>query len=286
MLNDSGLAVLAAARSLSFTVSMKLILPIDPFQLTQEFGVNAADYARFGLKGHNGWDIRTIYPDTPNGKRSILAPQDIAFYRQGNEGNDGFGLYFEVITYTSKGMWKHTFAHCDHIDVFIKRNQGEVMAVSDNTGNSTAPHLHWTVKRLKPDGTVKDYSNGYFGAVNPQEYIDEVRADIINSPQIPMANLPAELQKYSLNWKQIAVDKGFDVNDSKIPEFVEYVNTDKIMADKVAKALKGQNDAIVSVGLDPQDLLGSLNKKLADERAKCQDTEAEQLRTLLRRFIL
>lgn len=172
----------------------KVVLPIDPFQLTQEFGVNAEAYKRFGLKGHNGWDIRTIYSDTPKGRRYILAPQDVTFLKQGNEGNDGFGLYFEVITRTSKTIWKHTFAHCHSIEGFTTKPQGDHMAISDSTGNSTASHLHWTVKRLNPDSSVRDYNNGYFGAVNPQEYINEVRADITNSPQ-PMPTIDTEMQK-------------------------------------------------------------------------------------------
>lgn len=160
---------------------MKLVLPIDPFNLTQGFGENPQAYAQFGLKGHNGWDIKTKYSDTPDGKRSILAPQDADFYKKGDEGTKGFGRYIEILTTTSKTKWKHTFAHCDSVDNFVNRKQGEKIAISDNTGNSTGAHLHWTVKRMNSDGTVKDYNNGYFGAVNPQEYVDEVRADINNS---------------------------------------------------------------------------------------------------------
>jgi hypothetical protein len=169
---------------------MKVVLPIDPFILTQAFGVNPQNYAQFGLKGHNGWDIKTKYSDTPTGKRPILATQPVFFYRKGSDPK-GYGIFFEVITKTSKSTWKHTFGHCDSIDNFQTRNQGEKMAISDNTGNSTAAHLHWTVKRItvNADGshTVINYNNGYFGAVNPQEYIDEVKATP-DGPQPPMDN--------------------------------------------------------------------------------------------------
>ena len=58
------------------------------------------------------------------------------------------------------------------------KNEGESMAISDNTGFSTGSHLHLTTKRIKMvrgKVVVLDHGNGYFGAVNPQEFFDEVR---------------------------------------------------------------------------------------------------------------
>jgi hypothetical protein len=152
--------------------------PIEPFYITQGFGVNPQNYAQFGLKGHNGWDIRTKYDDSPLGKRNILASWLMEFYRQGNEGTKGYGKFFEVVV-KMKRTWKLTYAHCDSIQTFKTKKEKQTMAVSDNTGNSTGSHLHLTVKRIKinTDGshTVLNYSNGYFGAVNPQEFFDELR---------------------------------------------------------------------------------------------------------------
>lgn len=154
-----------------------IVRPIEPFQLTQLFGVNPKDYARFGLKGHNGWDINTIYPDTPKGHRYILSPWTSKFFKKGNEGKDGFGLYFETIIQLYN-TYKLTFAHCLSIETFTESKEGEHMAISDSTGNSTGPHLHLTVKRGKLNGSVftsDNYNNGYFGAINPQEFFDELR---------------------------------------------------------------------------------------------------------------
>jgi len=36
---------------------------IEPFELNHGFGENPANYVRFGLKGHNGWDLKTKFPD-------------------------------------------------------------------------------------------------------------------------------------------------------------------------------------------------------------------------------
>ncbi|HCE31001.1 MAG: hypothetical protein UT54_C0003G0025 [Candidatus Daviesbacteria bacterium GW2011_GWB1_39_5] len=154
-----------------------IIRSIEPFELTQGFGDNPQAYARFGLKGHNGWDLRTQYPDTPKGFRNILTSWLSKFYTQGNEGNDGFGLYFEVIVQLYN-TYKLTYAHCNSIENFQTKNEGEAMGISDNTGNSTGSHLHLTVKRgsLQNGKFISDnYNNGYFGAIEPQEFYDELR---------------------------------------------------------------------------------------------------------------
>ena len=154
-----------------------IVRPIEPFELTQGFGGNASAYARFGLKGHNGWDLKTKFPDTPQGFRYILSSWSSKFYAQGNEGNDGFGLYFEVIVQLYN-TYKLTYAHCKSIENFEHKSEGDAMAISDNTGNSTGSHLHLTVKRGQVQSgkfVSDDYNNGYFGAINPQIFFDELR---------------------------------------------------------------------------------------------------------------
>lgn len=171
-----------------------IVRPIEPFELTQLFGVNPADYAKFGLAGHNGWDFRTKWPDTPKGQRYILASWLSQFYGKGNEGTGGYGLYFETII-KLQNTYKLTFAHCLSIEAFIQRNEGEHMAISDNTGNSTGSHLHLTVKRgnLVGGKFINDnQNNGYFGAINPQEFFDELRK-IKNTAAVKMIGSDAIL---------------------------------------------------------------------------------------------
>lgn len=154
-----------------------IVRPIEPFELTQGFGENPASYAKFGLAGHNGWDFRTKFPDTPEGRRYILASWLMEFYRQGTDPT-GYGLFFETVV-RLKSIWKLTFGHCHSIEQFTTKNEGDHMAISDNTGNSTGSHLHLTCKRIKIENgvhVVQNYNNGYFGAVNPQEFFDELRA--------------------------------------------------------------------------------------------------------------
>jgi len=155
-----------------------IIRPIEPFQLTQGFGGNYEAYKQFGLAGHNGWDLKTKVLDTPKGQRSILSSWLCRHYKTADQGSKGFGKYFEVIVQLNN-TWKLTYAHCLSIEAFTTKHEGEPMAISDNTGNSTGAHLHLTVKK----GTLitgvfqhDNPNNGYFGAVNPQLFFDELRA--------------------------------------------------------------------------------------------------------------
>ena len=68
------------------------------------------------------------------------------------------------------------------------------------------------------------------------------RAIEINST--PMNPLPTELQKYRIDWKEIAVNKGLDVNSAM---FVDYRNIDKILSDKVKSATEAKDREIQSL---------------------------------------
>ena len=162
-----------------------IVRPIEPFELTQGFGVNPDLYKRFGLKGHNGWDLKTKFNDTPKGFRYILSSWKSTLYIQGNQGNDGYGKYFDVIV-SLNNTYKLTYAHCLTIYPFSIKQEGEVIAISDNTGNSTGSHLHLTVKRgkLTNGKFVSDNNNNdYFGAINPQEFFDELRNFKLGKPK-------------------------------------------------------------------------------------------------------
>lgn len=191
---------------------------IEPFNLTQGFGDNPAAYKKFGLAGHNGWDHRTkvteditlangrVVKATPNGKRDLIATWFLNLYKIGFDP-DGYGTYFEVLVQLYS-TWKITYGHCTSVHSWQVRSEGDAMATSGSTGNSTGDHVHETVKRIKiVNGTheVQNYNNGYFGAVNPQEFYNELRKWKIEKGTTPS---PVPVEGGSMDMYQ-----GFDLDN-------------------------------------------------------------------------
>lgn len=132
------------------------------FPLTQDFGnkffkiVNGVKidvYAQYGLKGHNGLDY-----GLPTGTL-IVAPHNGKVIETGDEGNIGYGKYIKVEN-SKEGS---VLAHLKEFRVVVGQNvdEGQAIALSDNTGNSTGPHLHWGYY-LFP----RNRQNGYAGFID------------------------------------------------------------------------------------------------------------------------
>lgn len=268
-----------------YAFGMGVIYPIQPKELTQGFGENPAAYARFGLKGHNGWDFKTKFSDTPLGKRYIFASHLSKFYTKGNQGNDGFGLYFDVLVQL-KSLWKLTYAHCASIETFTEKKPGEQMAISDNTGNSTGAHLHLTTKKGKLVNGVfqaDNNDNGYFGAVDPQLFFTELDQFTNSQPTAPMDTKKAvQFDRILIFLKQ----EGITPTDAS----EQYVDADKlvnvikqIVADlKSNKTRAGRFDqvcnwlfgSIDSNGVTPDQIKGEVQKRIAAAQAPTIDESA------------
>lgn len=122
------------------------------FVLTQKFGENPADYAQFGLKGHNGLDY-----GLPTGTQ-VIAPHGGIVIEAQNDPT-GYGNYIKIENIKEGSVLAHlqTF----QVKVGDQVSEGQPIALSNNTGNSTGPHLHWGYF-TKP----RDRSNGYAGFID------------------------------------------------------------------------------------------------------------------------
>lgn len=140
---------------------IKFIWPIDKVTITQRFGERPEYYKKYGMRGHNGLDLRTKYIDSPLGKRYLIAPADGVITAVILTPGSGYGNHIDI---TFKDGSKMTFGHLKKSYVYKGQvvKQAQLLALTNNTGDSSAAHLHLTYKPKNPD--VK---NGYFGAIDP-----------------------------------------------------------------------------------------------------------------------
>lgn len=138
------------------------------FPITQVFGVNAQDYAKFGLKGHNGIDY-----GTPTGT-PILAPHDGKVIEAAFD-QYGYGMYVKIESDKEGSVLAHLKSF--NVNPGDVLTEGTQIGISDNTGNSTGPHLHWGYYRIP-----RDRSNGYNGFIDQAPYLIQAPPSIDYKP--------------------------------------------------------------------------------------------------------
>lgn len=146
---------------------------IGNFRVTQKFGVNPKNYAKFGLKGHNGIDWAT-----PDGTQ-IVATSDgeVIKSRAEKDANDkysGYGEYVELLHWLKEpfDLWdKKVYGFATLYAHFRKREvqvgdkviRGQLIGFADNTGNSTGNHLHFGFCYVDKNGLKLFRDNGFDG---------------------------------------------------------------------------------------------------------------------------
>ncbi len=132
--------------------TLNFIKPVNGI-ITSPFGWRQAPNAK-ASRGHKGIDIG-VNVGTP-----VKAPADGTAYTRGYDAN-GYGYYMDINHGVINGY--NITTRYGHLSKFVGRNgakvkQGQVIALSGNTGNSTGPHLHF---EIRANGTP----------INPQQYM-------------------------------------------------------------------------------------------------------------------
>jgi hypothetical protein len=113
--------------------------------VTQEFGANPANYAPFGLPGHEGVDIRA-----PHGTKIFAAAGGRVFAVETNPDAHNYGIHCRV---EHDDGYQTIYAHL--LELFVSVGEtvgsGALIGLADNTGNSFGDHLHFGMKHY-PDG--------------------------------------------------------------------------------------------------------------------------------------
>lgn len=142
--------------------------PLDVLRITQIYGVNEANYRKYGLDGHNGTDYGCAV-GTP-----VKAMADGTVAISANEP-DGYG---QVIRIWHPQLDCYSLvAHLSRRDVKVGDtvSLGQTIGLSGNTGNSTGPHLHFEI-RLCNDAGVYAGGNPGMGksTVDPVGFVEGV----------------------------------------------------------------------------------------------------------------
>ncbi len=169
---------------------LKGIGTIPGIYLTQVFGVNPAYYAKYGLKGHNGidWGCPSGTPvlATLDGDLGFAADDQVT-------AGKGYGLNARLFSPYKNNQGasriEMLFGHLEKYSFnagLVK--QGSIIGWTDNTGDSSGPHLHFGI-RLWNDSGIINYGNGYLGWIDPLPFLEgqimENQAKIVKSKTSP-----------------------------------------------------------------------------------------------------
>lgn len=109
--------------------------------INQLFGVNHDFYARFGLPGHEGLDVKA-----PLGSRLFsVAPGQVKVVHT-NPDTHNYGIHVRV---AHADGYETIYGHMQQAQVQVNQNvnAGTLLGLAGSTGNSTGPHLHLTLKK-------------------------------------------------------------------------------------------------------------------------------------------
>lgn len=177
-----------------------LFQPLDNLRKTQSFGENRAcvdiktgkqtitcnglfppkgyKSVYSNMDGHNGTDYGT-YKGQP-----IYSAQDGVVTEYVAEDERGLGLGIQ----TERKHWCQETGKEEYFKIrywhnltnLVKKGDkvsiGQVIALSDSTGYSSGNHLHFEIKPVTKTGSNRLQKNGFLGAVDPEQYMFDIKA--------------------------------------------------------------------------------------------------------------
>lgn len=177
------------------------------YRITQKFGKNPDRYKKFGLLGHNGIDIGLPM------KTQVIAPHGGTVI-EATFDPSGYGNYIKIVNEKEGSVLAHLSSF--QVKVGETVSEGEPVALSGNSGNSTGPHLHWGYFKFP-----RDRKNGYAG------FID----------QLPLIAVPTNDLQKELDACRISRDSHWnDLTIAKLKIIKQQEEIEKLRS-KISKAI-------------------------------------------------
>lgn len=240
--------------------------------LTQDWGnkliINGVDiYGQWGLKGHNGTDWGTATGT------AIIAPHDGKIIECGKDPS-GYGIYVKI----ENSKWGSILAHLREwiVKVGDSVSEGQTVGYSNNTGNSTGPHLHWGLYPIP-----RNKNNGYSGTVDPFQYIgDNMQDDEMVIKKSIFEELVSKSSKYDEFTKigyGSAAEVTFDIQDRN--KSIEHLKADLVAEEGRANTARDTyNDLLALVAKTLSTQQEENQVEVALEKVSDQLDELDDLR--------
>lgn len=155
---------------------MKLIYPLKREKyITQHYGENPEIYSKYkiggvALKGHEGIDLRAEMGT------EVLACDEGFCQEVLDQGKTGYGKYIKIIHSWGESVYAHLQEFKIRQGDNVKQNQ--IIALSNNTGNSTGAHLHFGI-RINP----YKRDDGWGGYSDPEPYLFGETSNELDMPK-------------------------------------------------------------------------------------------------------
>lgn len=147
------------------------------YPISQKFGENLNNfYAQEGFKGHEGLDL-----GLPMGTQ-VLSAMNGKVITKSTDAKRGEGVYI-----LSSDLYQWNGQDCYFIAVYWHMMDGKIevkvgdtvkagdlLGLSNNTGNTTGPHLHFGILPVATDGSTRHLAagNGYGDCIDPLPYLE------------------------------------------------------------------------------------------------------------------
>ena len=142
---------------------LALVWPSDYKVYTQKFGERPEYYGKFGLPGHEGVDIRA-----PTGTNIYACADGSVLLAGWRSAGHPYGYSVRLRHKRVDGEYETIYAHLTEssakVEVGDAVRAGQLIALADNTGNSSASHLHLSLKKIGAK------NGGYGEIIDPEPF--------------------------------------------------------------------------------------------------------------------